>query len=215
MQRRPSCRPIHPARGRRLGLALFAALVAGLALASAPSSAWAHSEFERSSPAASAQLDKAPRQVRLVFNQPISAKFARLSLTVGDAKPQQLAARVSGPRVSAEVPPARQGDAAPGTVLRWTVGYRVVSADGHPIEGTIEFRAPAAVPLATASPAPSEDPSATTPEAEADAAPSSEQSSSGSDGPAILSTLVIGGFVAAVVLGFVVWLARLRRTPEQ
>ncbi|WP_447645228.1 copper resistance protein CopC [Nocardioides zeae] len=43
----------------------------------------------------------------------------------------------------------RAGEALEGqdtsTGLAWRVDYRVVSADGHPVTGTIEFSAPAAV----------------------------------------------------------------------
>lgn len=111
---------------------LVAVIVCGTALfGAAPASA--HSELVSSDPPADVTLEFAPIGVGLVFNQDINTSFATISL-IGPDEQQwaQGSATVEGPEVSVSVKEGLpNGD--------YTVGYRVTSADGHPITGSYEF----------------------------------------------------------------------------
>lgn len=113
-------------------LLLIAVMICGTALfAAAPASA--HSELVSSDPPADATLEFAPIGVGLVFNQDINESFATISV-VGpdDTQWAQGTATVEGPDVSILL-----ADGLPNG--QYTVGYRVTSADGHPITGTYGF----------------------------------------------------------------------------
>ncbi|OZD70512.1 hypothetical protein CH263_06210 [Rhodococcus sp. 06-1059B-a] len=113
-------------------LTLIAVMICGTALfAAAPASA--HSELISSDPPADVTLEFAPIGVGLVFNQDINESFATISV-VGpdDAQWAQGTATVEGPDVSILL-----ADGLPNG--QYTVGYRVTSADGHPITGTYGF----------------------------------------------------------------------------
>ena len=113
-------------------LMLIAVMICGTALfAAAPASA--HSELVSSDPPADATLDFAPIGVGLVFNQDINESFATISVVgPGDTQWAQGTATVEGPDVSVLLE-----DGLPNG--QYTVGYRVTSADGHPITGSYGF----------------------------------------------------------------------------
>ena len=113
-------------------LMLIAVMICGTALfAAAPASA--HSELVSSDPPADATLDFAPIGVGLVFNQDINESFATISVVgPGDTQWAQGTATVEGPDVSVLLQ-----DGLPNG--EYTVGYRVTSADGHPITGSYGF----------------------------------------------------------------------------
>lgn len=150
------------ARGvlRAAGVALSAAVL--LALLGIPASA--HARLLASDPADAATVDSAPLEVVLRFSEEVSADFASVEVTAPD-----------GSRVDAEEPAVR-GDHVYTRLLpltqpgAYTVSYRVVSADSHPIEGTTTFTlaegaaAPAPAEPPAEPPAPAE-PAAPTPEA--------------------------------------------------
>lgn len=111
--------------------ALLAGLLClpALLLAAAPASA--HAGLIDSDPADGARLDGAPRQVTLSFNEDIQ----RPAYVVVRAAGEEVVsgeADVAGPRVTATVP----ADAAAG---EWSVAFRVVSTDGHPVTGELGF----------------------------------------------------------------------------
>lgn len=167
-----------------------------------------HSELEDSTPSSGATLRNPPEQVNLLFNQDISPQFAELALVVGNDEPRKLDATVNGPRVAAKMP--NTTDAAPaagGRRVAWTVGYRVVSADGHPITGRVTFRAPTAQASAGSSPPSPTAAASPTPPApvETPAATPAEQ-----NGSPVIATIVIGALTAGVAIGASVWLIRAR-----
>ncbi|MGW4369725.1 copper resistance CopC family protein [Nocardia takedensis] len=110
----------------------LAAMVAALTLLGGPASA--HSEMDTAEPAPSAVLDTAPTTVTLTFNQRIEQAFATVSVLGGPSGEQwaEGAATVDGNQVRTAL---RAGLPAG----QFTVGYRVVSADGHPITGSYGF----------------------------------------------------------------------------
>ena len=126
---------------------VVAVLVPALA-AAAP--AWAHNELRGVVPARNATLAAAPAEVVLEFAERLNPRYTTVAVTgpdggsVADGRP-----RVDGDRA---VQPLRA--AADGT---YTVVFRVVSLDGHPVQGRTRFtvRAPApSTPSTAAGPRP-------------------------------------------------------------
>lgn len=198
---------------RVLALAIVVALiVCAILLLASPASA--HTDLRSSDPEAGSALRQTPESIRLTFTQDVAPEFVRLSLTKGDGgSPRRLETRVSGPRVVATVPEALVQERAPEAGrVPWRVDYRVVSVDGHPIEGSLQFTTPK-----QGQPAPSPSPGtpSETPKTDAAAGRSVDDPgrSQGSGSP-VISTLVIGALVATAGLGAASWLSRARKRGE-
>lgn len=94
-------------------------------------SAWAHAQLLSSDPVANAIFETAPGAVELTFNEPVSPLAIRLISPDGSAV--DLTEETSdGAVVSIQIP---NGITDGTQVLSW----RVVSADGHPIGGSLIF----------------------------------------------------------------------------
>jgi len=114
-------------------LAVCVVLVAVGVVGVAP--AGAHAVLTSSSPGDGQVLSAPPRQVRLEFNEPVSASLGGLSVldTDGERVDEGDTALDASRRVLTVTLP----DALPeGT---YVANYRVVSADGHPVTGAIVF----------------------------------------------------------------------------
>jgi methionine-rich copper-binding protein CopC len=119
---------------------MAAVVLAGLAwLAAAPDAA-GHALLVRSSPSSRAALHQPPDRVSLWFNERLEAAYSTVSVwnardsqidlrdvTVDPADPRQL---------TVSLPPLKPG--------AYGVRYRVLSVDGHVVEGRLSFtvRAP-------------------------------------------------------------------------
>ncbi|MDQ1512922.1 MAG: copper resistance protein [Microbacteriaceae bacterium] len=124
-----------PGRVRRAGhgAAFVVALMAALALPALPASA--HDELESSSPTAGSTVTHALPQVSVTFEEAV-LDYGRgttlLQVTGADGRHYETACAAGGDRtVSA---PVRLGGAG-----RYTMTWRVVSADGHPVSDSISF----------------------------------------------------------------------------
>ncbi|WP_078113980.1 copper resistance CopC family protein [Gordonia sp. IITR100] len=107
-------------------------LSAALLLPSAPS-AQAHAALSSSTPADGARIESAPTEVSLTFNQDIQPRYFTLAVIGPDEKDYGVGpARVQNNTMSVSL----NGLGPAGS---YTVGFRVVSADGHPIEGLYRF----------------------------------------------------------------------------
>ena len=115
-------------------LGLLAAVV--LLIATAPA-AHAHSELVSSSPADGETLAAAPANVTLQFNEAISPAGLQVVAQGPDGPVTLGTPLIEGPSVITPWPAD-----APGGEYR--LAYRVVSADGHPIDGRIGFSYPTA-----------------------------------------------------------------------
>ncbi|WP_295855570.1 copper resistance CopC family protein [uncultured Microbacterium sp.] len=151
-------------RRRLLPAVLAAGLLAAAALFVPASPAAAHDELVSTDPAAGASLQALPAQITFTYSADILTDAGATVIEVTDSSGASLADGT--PTVSGtEVTQALKG-AASGTV---TVKWRVVSSDGHPIDGDFAFSVPAAAvtpsatatPTASASPAPAPAESAT------------------------------------------------------
>lgn len=97
-----------------------------------PTAAWAHTSATGSEPADGQTLRREPRTVSVSFTEPPLPTGAAM-VAVG---PQGRVPLAPNPRGSAMAAPWPSG-APNGT---YTVNYRVVAADGHPITGQFSFR---------------------------------------------------------------------------
>jgi hypothetical protein len=160
-------------------------MLVGFAVLGLGAPAFAHDVPVGSAPAAGATLTTGPAEVRFDFNAPV--RQGPNTITVvgpnGTHWERTANATVSGNSVSTQVAPL-------GPAGVYTAGYRIISADGHPVTGEITFTLAKA---GNGTPA---------------AAGAAAGSSSGGGGVPIW-VWIVG---AAVLLGIVLWLAL--RTPR-
>jgi copper transport protein len=102
-----------------------------LALLAAGGPAWAHAVLVETTPADGARLEAPPPDVRLRFNETVAPVSLRMLGPDGQALP--LPDPVSENELLRIPLPA---DLPPGS---YVVSYRVVSADGHPVAGSVLF----------------------------------------------------------------------------
>ncbi|TDD64510.1 copper resistance protein CopC [Jiangella aurantiaca] len=203
---------------RLLGVAaLAAAPVAGLSLVTAPA-AVAHDQLVASTPEDGGTVSTPLTSVELVFSNAIPGEFVQVAVTdaAGTAY-QDGAPQTVGDTVIQAVQQLPDGD--------YTIAYRVVSSDGHPIDGTVAFTvagagpaAPAETPSATPSPdaSPAETPAEEPSDETTPAAGSGSSSSEDDDGLGSTATvlLIVGGALVVAVLAFVAAGGRRRGTAE-
>ncbi|OLR95607.1 copper resistance protein CopC [Actinokineospora bangkokensis] len=107
-----------------------------LALAGAAGTASAHNQLVGSNPVAGSSVATAPDTVELTFDQPVQEGQDLNTVVVqgpdGSSQWQGGAAQVKSNVVSA---PLR----ALGPAGKYTIGYRILSADGHSVTGEVEF----------------------------------------------------------------------------
>jgi copper resistance protein C len=144
-------------------LTLVLAVGAALLLGAAP--AWAHSQLDASNPANGASVATPPSSVSLTFNEDVQPGFTVITLIGPDGKDYH-----SGDVT--ETDQTVKVDALPlGPAGQYQIGYRVVSADGHPVSGKTTFTLTTAGPgspdakVPDASAAPNAVPSAAPPDA--------------------------------------------------
>jgi methionine-rich copper-binding protein CopC len=107
----------------------------GLGLFALASPAWAHNSLVSSNPTEEASLSAGPQTVVLTFDQPVQEGegLNSIAVTGPDGKEWQ-----GGPAsVDSNVVSAPVRELGPKGV--YTVGYRIVSADGHPVSGKVTF----------------------------------------------------------------------------
>jgi len=128
---------------RVLGVVLAAALVAH-----APARpAWAHNQLRASDPADGAMLADPPAQVVLEFTESLNPTYTTIVVTGADSRPVPTTEpAISGTRGSVAF-------TRPLTDGTYTVAYRVVSRDGHPVQGAFSFTVGRATTPSTATPA--------------------------------------------------------------
>ena len=121
-------------RAARVAAALLAAVFAvtgGLAaLGAAPASAHAH--LVRATPGDGATVTTAPTRVRLVFDENVRTPAALVVTGPSGTQVEQGPVQVLDNTASVRVHVLAAG--------RYTVAFRVVSADGHPVSAQTSFR---------------------------------------------------------------------------
>jgi len=115
----------------RLGAIL---LLAVLALLGSAGTASAHATLISSDPADGATLPSAPAKVTLVFDEPLPQGLNTVAITgPGNTRWETGEVTTTGNSISVAMRPS-------GPAGEYTVGYRIVSPDGHPLTGTVRFR---------------------------------------------------------------------------
>src|SRR5437868_13408009 len=116
---------------RRLGVA--GAVVVAVLVGAVPAAS-AHAVLLRTDPSPQTTVKKAPTAVKLDFSEPVEVSFGAVRVFDVDATRVDTGtiSRASGNReVSVAVRPLNEGT--------YTVTWRVVSADGHPVHGGFTF----------------------------------------------------------------------------
>lgn len=110
----------------------LAALLAVAFLVGVAPHAYGHSELIGSNPQDGAQLSAPPTTIELSFSEPVSD----VGLQVVARGPDGIVELPTPQVIDTQVVTAWPQTAPPGEYL---VSYRVVSADGHPIDGTVSM----------------------------------------------------------------------------
>jgi methionine-rich copper-binding protein CopC len=190
-------------------VAVLSMLLAVLSSLATALEASAHATLRSMTPAAGSTVRTAPTEVVLTFNEPISSSFATVLVT--DAKGGSVASGkpvVSGETVTQKLQPVGSG--------RYTVAFRVVSEDGHPVSQKASFTVALPAPT-TSAPAstPSSAPSSSA--ATASAPPSTAASATvaeSDDGPSTALVWGLGVVVVAAVAGAALAWRKRRRSSE-
>lgn len=163
-----------------------ALLAAAVALTVTATPAAAHVALVESSPEDGAKLDTTPEKVELTFSEVLDAPSTKVAVTdaAGDTV-DQAAPRIEDKTITLPLRLPREG--------QYTVSYRIVSEDGHPVEDSISFFV-ASVPEADRSEAGSE-------------ASETDAGHDGSDGAKDGDSGIGWGTVAAVAGGLAVIVA--------
>lgn len=110
------------------------AIAAGILLVFARLS-WPHAELLRSQPAAGAVIESAPRDIHIWFSEPVEAPSST-AIHVVDPSGMPIAGDTTVPADDRTEMTTRLTANAAGS---YTVHWRAISADGHPIDGTFVF----------------------------------------------------------------------------
>ena len=187
----------HVRHARVVVVSAAAALVGLGTLVGLATPASAHAHLISTDPAAGATLTVPPSQVRLTFDEPIAQ--AHLAVEGPDGARWDDGAPVAADRtVTQQLRPL-------GPAGAYAVNYRIVSSDGHPVQGTINFTLTAAAsasqPAQPAQPAtPGDSASQSAPPISAPTSPA--QSRADPLWPAlavVLAVVAAGSAVAAVI----------------
>ncbi|EFU41208.1 copper resistance protein CopC [Paenibacillus vortex V453] len=135
-----------------------------------PTATWAHSKLETSTPAADAKLTESVKEVSLTFNENIDENLS----TVKIKNAQGESVEVSEVKVTQSTLLGTL--AAPLPSGSYTVEWKIVGGDGHPVDGTYAFEVE--VPEAETAP---ETPPADTEDTPADAGDAQDEGTPADD----------------------------------
>ena len=140
---------------RRLLTVLLVGLLVTLGAGVGAAPAQAHARLVSTDPVDGAMLTAAPTEVVFTFNESLLPDFVRFIRISPEGASEDLPIAAIENNVARLVWPS----GLPGG--EWTVEYRVVSQDGHPVNGSIYFTYPDARPTPTPTPTPTPDPTPT------------------------------------------------------
>ena len=157
-----------------------------------PPAATVHTMLVASEPAANSRLAASPSQLRLVYSEPVEGKLSRVTIVPSSGAPIVLKPTADPKDVHGVIAPMTP--LAPG---KYRVEWRVVSADGHPVDGkfvfAIEDTTLGTQPVLPPTPEPENEP-----EPEADVW-----------GPALFGAPVVAAILRGTALGSLIALAGL------
>lgn len=189
--------------------------------------AQAHTDLNFSTPEDGEQLDVAPTEVRLTFNEELFSELVEVSVLDSDGNLVMATEAEQTPPPGTDVIVPWPSDLPPG---EYSVAYRVVSEDGHPVTGQITFSfaesAAAAtpsepteseVPTEPVESAASDTPEPTTSVESIEPTPSGETAAAaaeaGEPDSSLVGPLLIGGAIV-VGIGVVVSIVMLARSRQ-
>jgi methionine-rich copper-binding protein CopC len=182
---------------RRLLTVLLLAFAA-VGVAGAP--AQAHNVLISSDPRDGSTLAASPERVTLVFDQAVRQGYAQVGVTGADGSSwADGSPEVAAERVSVKVRPLPGGGS-------YTVGYRILSADGHPVTGKISFTLAAGASAASTGQAAPADQAA--PAGQTGTAGSAEAAEAAANGGAGMAVVWIVGALLVLAAGTAVALRR-------
>jgi methionine-rich copper-binding protein CopC len=127
-----------PRRPRAAVIGVFMVLF-GIVFAAVAPSAAAHNALISSNPAADSVIPTSPTSVELVFNQEVKDFQPKIAITINGHDPIEIVPTVDGPTVTADLTTVELPGSDSTEPVSWRVGYRIVSADGHPVAGLLDF----------------------------------------------------------------------------
>lgn len=121
---------------RRVVSLLLTGLVAGAVVLGAATPALAHNVLISSDPEDGSSLARSPGAITLTFDQPVQAgeKFNTITVTGPEGTRWEAGGEPTIRNNTVEFPMRPLGPAA-----EYTVSYRILSADGHPVSGSLKF----------------------------------------------------------------------------
>ena len=198
---------------RNIALAATAAMVFLLSVLMAPTGS-AHADLQVSTPEDGESLRVAPEKIRLTFSEELFEELVEISIldAAGDLYSTIEVEQTPPPGTGVIFPWPPQ--APPG---EYSIAYRVVSADGHPVTGTISFSYAATTPEPSSSdstPSAQSSTPASSPTASApSASPTNESSTSSSTDSSSGTPLVVLGVV--LLLGVIAASAIIVRARQR
>ena len=203
---------------RNIALAATTAMVFLLSVLMAPTGS-AHADLQVSTPEDGESLEVAPEEIRLTFSEELFEELVEISIldAAGDLYSTIKVEQTPPPGTDVIFPWPPQ--APPG---EYSIAYRVVSADGHPVTGTVSFSyaatapEPSALEPSSSDSAPSAQSStpASSPTASAPfASPASESSTSSSTDSSSVTPFVVIGVV--LLLGVIAASAIIVRARQR
>ncbi|MDQ1083606.1 MULTISPECIES: copper resistance CopC family protein [Microbacterium] len=188
-------------RRRTLPAVVATAILAAAALLVPALPAAAHDELIGSDPSSGAVLETLPAQITLSYSADVLPDAGATVIEVTDAAGTSLTD--GDPEVSgAQVTQALAGPASGAVTVRW----RVVSSDGHPIDGEFAFSVPESSPTPTPSATTTASPVATASEAPSPAATTTEVTVPlESDAPASPLPWILLAVALVIVAGVLVY----------
>ena len=170
-------------------------LALGILVAGPAPMALAHADLILSTPEDGAQLAEVPAQVELVFSEDLLPETVVVSVEDSAGMViRVLEFEVDGSDVIVTWPPGLSG-------TDYTVNYRVVSQDGHPVSGSLAFTVDSA-------PTPVPSPAVSSSVVAAPATTDAAASDGASNAPAIAA--VAAGLGVGIAIGFLFWVTRRR-----
>ncbi len=198
---------------RNIALAATAAMVFLLSVLMAPTGS-AHADLQVSTPEDGESLEVAPEEIRLTFSEELFEELVEISIldAAGDLYSTIKVEQTPPPGTDVIFPWPPQ--TPPG---EYSIAYRVVSADGHPVTGTISFSYAATTPEPSSSdstPSAQSSTPASSPTASApSASPTNESSTSSSTDSSSGTPLVVLGVV--LLLGVIAASAIIVRARQR
>lgn len=197
---------MHKNLPRRTALVLSAVLLSGAVVAATPTVAVADDNFDSSYPVADSTISGSPDEISLMFTGTLNNEAGATIIEVLDEGGEDVAVdspTVSGQSITQHLSP----EAADGL---FTVRWKTVSGDGHPISGQFSYTvgqpgpstksAPPATPSPNPSPSPEESDNTTEEPEPAPARQTYGGTPSGGAESEMLPVFFVGGL--AVILGF-------------